>query len=294
MADLIGIIIAYVGRFPIWFYQLIVVNIDIIIAIIVGYIAWSYNRGRRYNYLADRWNVLMNINIGVPEFFDPEKTKEYETWVVKHTKTKYCQHARMCWGFVEDVIRNDYFWEFRAESYIDAYIDTIEDIIRLHHTWLWDNRKLFSYPKFSEALERNFGEKHLFSWSKIQGNHNKKKLIKFLTQEFDIDWVKTEKIEKIDGGKTIRASNGKKSLSLILNDEETKVNLKICDGRTDEFFVKAEKPWLPWGSRKLNIYDNKFRKWNPELYMWISRKKHKRGLAGLRQRISEVVEKPHK
>ena len=52
---------------------------------------------------------------------------------------------------------------------------------------------------------------------------------------------------KIDDGKTIIVSNKENSLSLKLNDEKTKVNLKIDDGRVDEFTVKKE-------NGKLNLY----------------------------------------
>lgn len=173
MADLPGIIITNILGFLTWFFDRLKVidPLDIIIAIVLGYVAWSYDRGRRYNYLADRWNALMNMNADMPEFFDPEKTKEYKTWYKENTNTKYHQYARMCWGFVEDVIRNDYSWErLWAESYIKAYEDTIQDFISLHHAWLRDNTKFFNYPKFSEVLKKRFGEQirnqdpELYKW----------------------------------------------------------------------------------------------------------------------------------
>lgn len=89
--------------------------------------------------------------------------------------------------------------------------------------------------------------KFLFSWDAIP-EHDNGKLIEFLKRNYNIDWIDTAKIEKIDDGRTIRILNEKKSLSLKLNDEKTKVNLIIDDGRTDEFIAKTE-------SSKLNIYD---------------------------------------
>ena len=89
---------------------------------------------------------------------------------------------------------------------------------------------------------------YLFSWDDIPGNDNEI-LIEFLKKRFGIDWVKTAKIEKIDKGKTIRLSFKNNFLSLKLNDEKTKLILKIDDVRTDEFIVKQE-------NSKLNIYDN--------------------------------------
>ncbi len=88
--------------------------------------------------------------------------------------------------------------------------------------------------------------KSLFSWDKIPGDDNVR-LIDYLTQKFGVDWVKVSKIEKIDDGRTIRVTNGINFLSLRLNDEETKVNIEIDDGRTDIFMVKAE-------NGKLNIH----------------------------------------
>ncbi len=85
----------------------------------------------------------------------------------------------------------------------------------------------------------------IFNWDEIPGNDNGR-LIEFLTQAFGIDWVKTAKIEKSDN-KTIKVSSERNHLSLELNDAQTKVNLKIDDGRTDEFIAKRE-------NGKLNIY----------------------------------------
>ena len=87
---------------------------------------------------------------------------------------------------------------------------------------------------------------YLFSWDDIPGNDSVR-LIDFLKQNYDIDWVKTAKIEKIDDVKTIKISTEKKYLSLKLNDEQTEVNLEIDDIRTDKFVVKIE-------NSKLNIY----------------------------------------
>ncbi|MCE8428695.1 MAG: hypothetical protein J5U19_09930 [Candidatus Methanoperedens sp.] len=76
---------------------------------------------------------------------------------------------------------------------------------------------------------------YLFRWDKIPIRDNWR-LIKFLKRNYNIDWVKTAKIEKINADKTIKLSTEKNSLSLRL--ENTKVSLKIDDDRTDEFIVK--------------------------------------------------------
>jgi len=89
--------------------------------------------------------------------------------------------------------------------------------------------------------------KYLFSWDKIQGNDNEK-LIEFLMQYFNIEWIKAAKINKNDDGKIIWVTTDTNSLSLTLNNEKTNVNLKIDDGRTDKFIVKTE-------NGDLNIYN---------------------------------------
>jgi hypothetical protein len=90
---------------------------------------------------------------------------------------------------------------------------------------------------------------YVFSWSEIPGNGNRS-LIKFLTENFDIDWVKTAKIEKIDVDKTIKIYTEKNFLLLKLTDKETEVILEIDGFRTDEFIAKKENDVL-------NIYKRK-------------------------------------
>ncbi len=98
---------------------------------------------------------------------------------------------------------------------------------------------------------------YLFSWDKIPGNDNVR-LIEILTHEFDIDWAKTEKIEKIDDGMTIRLTAENNSLSLKLNIEKTKVNLEINDIRTDEFDARIENGEL---SIYRSIENSKWENW---------------------------------
>ncbi len=96
------------------------------------------------------------------------------------------------------------------------------------------------------AIERLLKAKemteYLFSWDEVPGNDSGR-LIEFLKQEFGICWVETAKIKKIDGDRTIKVP----TLSLRLDDEKTKVNLKTDDGRSVELTAKSE-------NGKLNIY----------------------------------------
>ena len=101
--------------------------------------------------------------------------------------------------------------------------------------------------EFDDFIKKVFDNLYLFSWDEILENDNK--IFKeFLKQNFSIDWLEEAVIEKIDDGNTIRVSTENNYLSLKFNDLQTKVNLKIDDGGTDEFIVKIE-------NGKLNIYD---------------------------------------
>src|SRR5659263_235012 len=109
-----------------------------------------------------------------------------------------------------------------------------------------------------EMASLNKQEKeYLFSWDGIPGNDSLR-LIDFLKQKYDIDWITTAKIEKIDNGKTIKLSAEKNYLSLKLNDGKNEINLEIDDVRANKFIVRTEKG-------KLNIYEKKFEAANENL-----------------------------
>jgi hypothetical protein len=102
-------------------------------------------------------------------------------------------------------------------------------------------KKLLRYIR--PILENSY----LFSWDGVPGKNNEE-LIGYLKGKFNIDWIKTAKIKKIDDGKTIKISTERNYLLLTLSDETNKVKLEIDDGRTDEFSVKHE-------NSELKIYD---------------------------------------
>ena len=106
--------------------------------------------------------------------------------------------------------------------------------------FLFEKRVIWYY-------ERQYN-RFLFGWNEIPGSDNGK-LVEFLIWMYDIDWVKSAKIEKIDKLSSIKISTEKNSLSLKLNYDKTKVNLEIDDGRIFELNAKMEKS-------KLNIYEN--------------------------------------
>lgn len=87
---------------------------------------------------------------------------------------------------------------------------------------------------------------YLFSWKEIPGNDSER-LTDFLKSNYDLDWVKTAKIAKTDDDKTIMINAGEKFISLNLCNENTELDIKIDNVKTDKFIVKTEND-------KLNIY----------------------------------------
>jgi len=90
------------------------------------------------------------------------------------------------------------------------------------------------------------GETYLFSWDRIPGNDNGR-LAEFIEQKYYYpDLQNFTNFEKIDKD-IIRVTTLTNSISLRLNDEKTRVNLKTNDGRIDELIARME-------NGKLNIY----------------------------------------
>ncbi|MDW7725650.1 MAG: type II secretion system F family protein [Candidatus Methanoperedens sp.] len=97
---------------------------------------------------------------------------------------------------------------------------------------------------------RTSEKKYLFSWDEILGNDSKK-LIEFLKNDFDIEWINKAVIEKIDDNiikASYKTSSGENYLLLRINDEKNSVELEIDGVRTDEFIVLLE-------NGKLSIYE---------------------------------------
>ena len=88
--------------------------------------------------------------------------------------------------------------------------------------------------KFSEFRETL----NLSSWDNISDN-DKEKLKEFLEKNYDINWIKKARIEKIEDDITI--STERNSLTLKINGiAKNRITLRIDDGRTDEFFVSKK------------------------------------------------------
>ncbi len=120
-----------------------------------------------------------------------------------------------------------------------------------------DNKHVWIIQDFEEIngnVKSNFkrsgieinGE-YLFAWDEIPGNDNER-LTDYLKEDVGIDWAKRAKIEKTKDGRMVRIFTEKNSLTLRLNDEKTKVVLKIDNDRNEELIVRIE-------NGELNIYE---------------------------------------
>ena len=106
------------------------------------------------------------------------------------------------------------------------------------------NTSAMIFERFMELIMPKW---HVFGWKKIPGK-DKEKFIKFLAQNFDIDWAKDAEIEKSNNDNAINLSNGENSLSLKLDAEITKANLIINGIEKYEFMAKKMK------DDEVNIY----------------------------------------
>lgn len=117
---------------------------------------------------------------------------------------------------------------------------------KLHMSLFYKKKNQQVMDFYGNKYLNQFLSEYLFSWDEVPGTDSEI-LIEFLKRKFNISWVETAKIEKIEDGNTIRVSTDENYLSLGINNEKTKVNLKIDDDRTVEFIAKAV-------GGKLNIY----------------------------------------
>lgn len=104
-----------------------------------------------------------------------------------------------------------------------------------------------------KALFLPANTEYLFSWNNVPGKDSKR-LLRYLMDDRDIDWVESAEISKSKDGKTIHILKDKKSAEMMINEKEEKITLKISDGLTHDLKVRKE-------SGKLNIYENKNLEW---------------------------------
>ncbi len=171
--------------------------------------------------------------------------------VRSHSDQKYL--AILCMKAIRDVYLNWCFFQSLGKCF-----DEMKSDLNISSEELW---KIYNGNKHGN-------EQYLFSWDEIPGNDSKR-LIGFLKMNYGIDWVKTAEIKKIDNGKIIKASFETNYASLILNNDKTKVNLRINDGRTDEFEAKMKDEKLKIYYKKMKITVDSSGEWDSDTQMKI-------------------------
>jgi len=73
-----------------------------------------------------------------------------------------------------------------------------------------------------------FLKKHLFKWDNIPGEDDDK-LINYLENKYEVEWVKKAEIKKIEDGNCIKVVGGTNQITIYFNDEINNVILKIND-----------------------------------------------------------------
>ena len=85
-------------------------------------------------------------------------------------------------------------------------------------------------------------EEHLFRWDEVKWGEvtekDKKRIIEFIIHNYDPKLSLTAKIEKTDAN-TIKVTDEKSNVSLILEADKGKMNVKIAE-KTDELIVKKD------------------------------------------------------
>lgn len=99
--------------------------------------------------------------------------------------------------------------------------------------------------KWKKGLEFEYGEnsESLFIWENVPADidhTDEDKLIKFLKEDINLNWVESAKIEKADL-KTIRIFTNDNSIDIKLDENDEKAVLRISDDRTYNLQVKEEE-----------------------------------------------------
>jgi hypothetical protein len=143
-----------------------------------------------------------------------------------------CEHRNECpiGEWIE--IFNEFEIPYRNTPKVFFYYDTL---------CLLNNKRISNFSELFLAVD-SFTKEYLFSWDNVPGNDSER-LLKFLRDDFHIDWAEDADISKSNDGK-IHISKDNNSVEIIIDEE--KAALKISDGRTHDLKVKKE-------NGKLNI-----------------------------------------
>lgn len=120
---------------------------------------------------------------------------------------------------------------------------------------------LTPYPLPPTERIRLLDRPYLFSWGNVPGNDSRK-LLRYLKDDLDIDWVESAEISKSDDGKTIRIFEDENTTELMIDTKEEKVTLNISNGRTYNLKIKKEND-------KLNILDRPKQRIESDAFVYL-------------------------
>ncbi len=130
-----------------------------------------------------------------------------------------------------------------------AVIESLNKILNIRELYDFNS---FKYVDLSQLPKKFL--KILFNWEEIQDN---KVLIEKLILNFNVDWIRTANIDK-DIPNTIKIFNENNCLSIALNNQRTRLNLRISDGRIYVFPVLSDncKINIHYLTKKIEVYSD--------------------------------------
>jgi CRISPR-associated endonuclease Cas3-HD len=200
-----------------------------------------------------RWSVIMGEVMGGAIIFDEIHAYDGHMLALLERVTRELRdYSKML--FMSATMSKNLIDFLSKLLYIKGANHIIKDITLLQNArneYRVNEKTLFEKEKISkkvvDEIEKYIENRYLFSWDEILKNDTGI-LIDFLWKSYNLDWLKTATIDKINDDTTINVSAEKNCISLSLDNEKSKVILIINKVRIDEFIVKTE-------NGKLKIYE---------------------------------------
>jgi hypothetical protein len=86
---------------------------------------------------------------------------------------------------------------------------------------------------------KKYSRVYLFDWSSVPGNDNGK-LLKFLKDDLEINWVKNATIIKQEDDKVIRIFSGNNSIEIVRENDKEAI-IKLSNGKTYDLQVENDR-----------------------------------------------------
>jgi hypothetical protein len=222
------------------FYPEALINLQDMIAFLEGYGVESerlreelwkrtleYGKDIKFIHQAIEWE---NVNwILYPYFWTPPSQWDFKQ-SLDHPDSYHRSFLRASCARVVLPIREGFEedWIKKVEN-LDAvtsdhpYITLANEMKQFAHT----NYAYIPDPNREELVEIGY----LFAWDNVPGRDTVK-LLKFLADGFDIEWVKDAEATKSDDGKTISITKEDDYVNIVLDEENERAILTISDRRS--------------------------------------------------------------